>query len=225
MKTMKSTVSSKYYYNNFTVTNENTLLDNQSLGNIETPEVRYKWGRYDSYKFEGNLSLVYEKIVYWENNLLMLPSGRAGKQFIEETTKLMNEWLHGSPLKDTAFKYIEKKKKKDTAFKAILIMPRLLLQKPSQKSKSREHLKALERCMDLWTSGEILDLLHEEDTIQKNLRPSNIPSTVAEISKKFTREMHKGNVTNAMKQLTDNMQNGILPLNQKTLSQLKQKHP
>ena len=81
MKTMKSTVSSKYYYNNFTVTNENTLLDNQSLGNIETPEVRYKWGRYDSYKFEGNLSLVYEKIVYWENNLLMLPSGRAVKQF------------------------------------------------------------------------------------------------------------------------------------------------
>ena len=136
MKTMKSTVSSKYYYNNFTVTNENTLLDNQSLGNIETPEVRYKWGRYDSYKFEGNLSLVYEKIVYWENNLLMLPSGSAGKQFIEETTKLMNEWLYGSPLKDTAFK-------------AILIMPRLLLQKPSQKSKSREHLKALERCMDL----------------------------------------------------------------------------
>ena len=124
----------------------------------------------------------------------------------------MNEWLHGSPLKDTAFK-------------AILIMPRLLLQKPSQKSKSREHLKALEQCMDLWTSGEILDLLHEEDTIQKNLRPSNIPSTVAEISKKFTREMHKGNVTNAMKQLTDNMQNGILPLNQKTLNQLKQKHP
>ena len=194
------------------MTNENTLLDNQSLRNIETPEVRYKWGRYDSYKFEGNLSLVYEKIVYWENNLLMLPSGRAGKQFIEETTKLMNEWLYGSPLKDTAFK-------------AILIMPRLLLQKPSQKSKSREHLKALERCMDLWTSGEILDLLHEEETIQKNLRPSNTPSTVAKISKKFTREMHKGNVTNAMKQLTDNMQNGILPLNQKTLNQLKQKHP
>ena len=194
------------------MTNENTLLDNQSLGNIETPEVRYKWGRYDSYKFEGNMSLVYEKIIYWENNLLMLPSGSAGKQFIEETTKLMNEWLYGSPLKDTAFK-------------AILIMPRLLLQKPSKKSKSREHLKALERCMDLWTSGEILDLLHEEETIQKNLRPSNTPSTVAKISKKFTREMHKGNVTNAMKQLTDNMQNGILPLNQKTLNQLKQKHP
>ena len=40
--------------------------------------------------------------------------------------------------------------------------------------------------MDLWTSGKMLDLLHERETIQKDLRPSNIPSTVAEISKKFT---------------------------------------
>ena len=78
---------------------------------------------------------------------------------------------------------------------------------------------------DLWTLEEILNLLHEGETNQKDLRPSNTPSTVTEISKKFTREMHKGNVTNAMKLLADNMQNGILPLNQKTLNQLKQKHP
>ena len=135
--------------------------------------------------------------------MFLLPSGRAGKQFIEETTKLINEWLHDLPLKDTAFK-------------AIMIIPSLLLQKPSKKSKSRDHLKLLERRMDLWISRKILDLLHEGETIQKDfLRPSNTPSTVAEISKKFTREMHKGNVTNAMKLLTDNMTNGILPLNQK----------
>ena len=96
---------------------------------------------------------------------------------------------------------------------------------PSKKSKSRDHLKALEPSMDLWISGEILDLLHEGEIIQKDLRPSNTPSTVAEISKKFTQEMHKGNITNAMKLSTDNMQNGIFPLNQKTLHQLKQKHP
>ena len=106
-----------------------------------------------------------------------------------------------------------------------MIMPTLLLQKSSQKSESREHLKVLERHMDLWTLGKIRHLLHKGETIQKYLRPSNTPSTVAEISKKFTREMHKGNVTIAIKLLTDNMQKGILPLNQKTLSQLKQNHP
>ena len=109
--------------------------------------------------------------------------------------------------------------------------------------------------MDLWISGEILDLSHEGEAIHKHLRPSNKPSTVAEFSKKFTREMlptlrekcpntefflvriflysdqkqlHIGTLFtyyNAMKLLTDNMQNGILPLNQKTLNQLKQKHP
>ena len=34
--------------------------------------------------------------------------------------------------------------------------------------------------------------------------------------------MYKGNVTNAMKLLTDNTQNGILPLNHKILNYLKQ---
>ena len=37
--------------------------------------------------------------------------------------------------------------------------------------------------------------------------------------------MHKGNATNAMKLLTGNMLNEILPLNQKILNQLKLKHP
>ena len=122
-----------------------------------------KWARYDSYTFEENLSLVYKKIVYWKKNLFLLP-------FIEETTKLINKWLHDSPLKDIAFK-------------AIMIMQSLLLQKPSKNSKSRDHLKALERRMDLWISGEIL---HEGEAIQKDLRPSNTTSTAAKISKKFT---------------------------------------
>ena len=42
--------------------------------------------------------------------------------------------------------------------------------------------------------------------------------------KKITREMRKGNAHNAMKLLTNNMKN-VLPLNKKTLEQLKQKHP
>ena len=97
-----------------------------------------------------------------------------------------------------------------------MIMPSLLLQKPSQKSKSREHLKALERRMDLWMSGEIRHSLHEGETIQKDLRPSNTPSTVAEISKKYTQEMHKGNVTIAIKLLTDNMQKGMSWINRQS---------
>ena len=124
----------------------------------------------------------------------------------------MSEWLHDSPLKDIAFK-------------AIMVMPSLLLQKPSQKSKSKDHLRALERRLELWESGEVMELLKESDTIQKNMKATNKTTSINEISKKFTREMRKGNVHNAMKLLTNNMKNGVLPLNKKTLEQLKQKHP
>ena len=108
--------------------------------------------------------------------------------------------------------------------KVIIVMPSLLLQKPSQKSKSKDHLRVLERRLELWESGEVMELLKESDTIQKNMKATN-KTTINEISKKFTREMRIGNVHNAMKLLTNNMKNGVLPLNKKTLEQLKQKHP
>ena len=44
------------------------------------------------------------------------------------------------------------------------------------------------------------------------------------IIKKFTRWLSNGNVTDSKKLLSDNMCNGILPLNQLALNQLKQKH-
>ena len=54
---------------------------------------------------------------------------------------------------------------------------------------------------------------------------TNKTTFINEISKKFTREMRKGNIHNAMKLLTNNMKIGVLPLTKKTLEQLKQKHP
>ena len=193
--------------------NDQTSDDsNIEIQDISTPSLQYKWGNYQDYLFERNLSLAYEKIVYWKKNLFLLPSGQAGKSFIDEMSRLMNEWIRESPLKDIAFK-------------AIMVMPGLLLQKPSRKSKSKDHLTSLENRMKLWHAGEIMELLKEAETIQKDLRVSNTPSTIAEISKKFTREMRKGNINSAMKLLADNMQNGILPLNDQTLHQIKQKHP
>ena len=104
----------------------------------------------------------------------------------------MNEWIHESPLKDVAFK-------------AIMLIPGLLSQKPLGKSKSKENLKSLENRMKLWHPGEIMELLKEAETTQKDLRVSNTPSTIQEISNKFTGEMRKGNINSVMKLLADNM--------------------
>ena len=77
---------------------------------------------------------------------------------------------------------------KDIVFKAIMVMPSLLLQKPSQKSKSKDHLRALEWRLELWESGEVMELLNESDTIQENMKATNKMTSINKIYKKFNEE-------------------------------------
>ena len=51
-------------------------------------------------------------------------------------------------------------------------VPALLLQKPHARSKSREHVKCLERRLLLWCEGDIDALLVEGQTIQQHLQHS-----------------------------------------------------
>ena len=120
-------------------------------------------------------------------------------------TKTDFEWVSDSPLKDISFK-------------AIMIMPNLLLQKPSKASKSKEHQLSLERRLDLWQNGEFEELPFEGETIQKLLTSVQRPSAIAEISRKFKRLMQKGNISAVLNLLTNNMGHGILPLDQKIIS-------
>ena len=136
----------------------------------------------------------------------MLPTGAAAKKYITETTKLINGWTNNSPLKDIVLK-------------AIHIMPSLL-QKPSKTSKAKDHLKALERRINLWSKGKMEELLFEGETIQSRLHHINTPKSIGELSK-FALLMGKGNVNGAFKSLTSNNSNGILSLDDKTLSLLK----
>ena len=122
----------------------------------------------------------------------MLPSGKVGRKFIDEVSRLMNKCLQDSP-------------RKDIAFKAIMVTPNLLLQKPSQKSKSKDHLSALERRVEHWESVEPAESLKEDETIQKCLKTSNTTSTVNKISTKFSCNIRTGNAHSAIKLLTDNM--------------------
>ena len=89
----------------------------------------------------------------------------------------MNEQLHKFPLKDIAFK-------------AIMIMPNLLLQKPSKNSKAKDHLKALER-RESCISGNWLELLKKAKSIQKSLRLKKTSANIAEIFSRFSREIKK----------------------------------
>ena len=142
----------------------------------------------------------------------MLPTGKPGKCFIEEITCLFNSWSTESALKNVGFH-------------ALMVMPSLLLQKPSKTSKAKEHYTALERRMEFWKRGDLTELIKEGETIQKGLKSLNNKRSIAKISKLFAEHMQKGNVNSAIKLLTNNMENGILPLNDQTLKLLKEKHP
>ena len=68
--------------------------------------------------------------------------------------------------------------------------------------------------MTLWHDGDVLELLKEGATIQGTLKSVNTRNTIGEISKKFVIKMQQGNINGAIK-LTNNMQNGVLPINKK----------
>ena len=135
-----------------------------------------------------------------------------GEKYIEEITRLLKLWIQDSPLKSIALK-------------AVNVIPALLLQKPSKNSKSKDHSLSLERRLKSLEEGNISNLLHEGETIQDRMKISGKGMNIEKISWKFKKMMSKGNVNRAFKHLMENMSNGILPLNDKTLKMLKQKHP
>lgn len=75
--------------------------------------------------------------------------------------------------------------------------------------------------MKLWQSGNLLDLLQGSLTIQKNLKYLYKANPIDQISKKFVEKMQRGNVNEALKLLMNNMQHGILPLNEETILKTK----
>ena len=124
---------------------------------INIPKNHYKWGDYDGHVFEKNLNVIYDIIVHWKKNLFMLPTGRAGKDYIDEITQLLNVWIQ------------------DARIQAIMVMSSLILQKPSRNSKAKDHSEAIRRKMILWQSGDLLQPFKEAETIQKGLKDSTKP--------------------------------------------------
>ena len=98
--------------------------------------IEYPWSKTGNTISSNTINIIYDKVVFWRKNLFLLPSGSCGKRYVEETIRLLNEWIHGSPLNGISFK-------------AVMLMPNLLLQKPSKNSKSKDYQLALERRLEL----------------------------------------------------------------------------
>ena len=104
-----------------------------------------------------------------------------------------------------------------------MIMPALLLQKPSFNSKTKENSEASKRRLHFWKNGQIDQLMFEGKTMKKTLQNNNRVSTnKSKEAITFARLIEKGKVNKAIKTL-EKSKRGTQPLSDEKFEILQQK--
>ena len=161
----------------------------------------------------GLVETAYEEIVKWRRNLFDLPKGNIGKRYVEEMTKLLNNWCSNND---------------NCELQRLMIMPSLLLQRTAKSCKGRVNKEHLQRRFELWTEEKYDELLEEGKCIQSRLssfqtNARNNDDTL--LIKTFRSHMLRGNVNAALRLLSSTGKSGILGINDDTIEQLHEKHP
>ena len=105
-----------------------------------------------------------------------------------------------------------------------MILPGLLLQKPSASSKAKDHTKALETRLQHWIHGNFDVILRECRTIQKKLTTSKKRSQ-EDVSRVFSKLILEGKISPALKFLDDNTENLVMKPTEEVIVKLKKLHP
>ena len=93
----------------------------------------------------------------WRRNIFKVPSSKQGKAFVSETARLFHAYADASAMECIALK-------------TAMVFPSLILQKPFQELKTKDHVQCIERRMKLWQEfeGEIEKLCKEVRAVQAN---------------------------------------------------------
>ena len=91
---------------------------------------------------------MHNEMIFWRKNLFMLPSGKAGKQFIKELTYWLDQFNRSTKLEGIALN-------------VYMLLPGSPMQKSSKYSKAKEHAEKLIERLQLW-SEEKIDILLKE---------------------------------------------------------------
>ena len=128
-------------------------------------------------------------------HLLYAISGSAGKQFVQELSKLYQACADASAMECIAFK-------------AATILPILSLQRPHANSTAKEHVRLI-----AWRDGDINALVLEGRAFQRShQKRSTNKDTDAKSARIFSRLMKQGKVKAALRVLSNNSSGRILPL-------------
>ena len=94
---------------------------------------KIKWGEMEGEEsIRACISRTYNTITMWRKNVFLLPRGKAGTNLIKELTRLL-------------YLFIDNTKWTRLGISLVHIFLPLMLQKPSSKSKARDHAKYLEK--------------------------------------------------------------------------------
>ena len=97
---------------NNTVSNVDVNIGNQSavvqedLTQQDRDREKFYWNTVPGSVYQKDLEEAYEQIVYWRKNVFMVPTGAPCKKFINEITRLFDQWTNDTPLKSIALKAI-----------------------------------------------------------------------------------------------------------------------
>ena len=193
--------------------NDNISTSNNSNGNVlvdrtDSLEKCY-WNLVARSIFEKNLNNAYEKSVNGRIVCLYYLMMQLGKSISKRS--------------HVSWNYDTKRAIKLNIAKSSSYHTGDFSQKSSKYSTSKHHLQAIERHIKLLDEGNIEELLYEVMTVQQILTFVNESMTNAIISLKFKNLMSKKWYW-ALKLLTHNIHNGLLPFTKKTLELLVQKH-
>ena len=110
------------------------------------------------------------------------------------------------------------------ALKEAIVLLAVGLQKPSQKSKAKDHQECLAKRLVLCKEGEIDKLLCEGRMIQKRLSNSQRVDPPNE-ARVFGNLVMSGQINSALRYLSENNGGDVLPLSDDVIAQLREKHP
>ena len=166
-----------------------------------------RWGNWKGKPLIDKVDAAYLETVRWRRNLFQVPTGKAGQQFIEEITFLLNEFNNGSTLEPIALTLM------------MLAFP-LLLQKPSRDSKAKDHSTHLERRMKLWKDGNLDDLLSECRAVQQRINNPKKKTKEARKYRRFINLMEHGRISAALKCI-GSQQASVLDISEEVLDELR----
>lgn len=193
--------------------NQGTIQPNLPAFDILPSQIKEKsWGNLTYDGFCKEINYIYEEIVHFKRNIFNIPSGKAGKDFVAELTYWLKQFNTNADLNQIAFK-------------AFMVLPSIILQKPSATSKSKEHSAAIERRLSLWRQGDLSILMKEVRFIQARFNSSRKARSMDDISKVFAKLIMQGKISAALKILDRETSSGILPLSPTVIEELKKKHP